>query len=51
VLESVEKLGPIELAYETYGELNAKRSNAILVLMLSPEMLMSRDKMGGGATS
>jgi homoserine O-acetyltransferase len=32
VLESVEKLGPIELAYETYGELNAKRSNAILVL-------------------
>ena len=32
MLESVEKLGPIELAYETYGELNAKRSNAILVL-------------------
>ena len=32
MLESVEKLGPIKLAYETYGELNAKRSNAILVL-------------------
>jgi homoserine O-acetyltransferase len=31
-LESGEKLGPIKLAYETYGELNAKRSNAILVL-------------------
>ena len=31
-MESVEKLGPIKLAYETYGKLNAKRSNAILVL-------------------
>jgi homoserine O-acetyltransferase/O-succinyltransferase len=32
VLESGEKLGPITLAYETYGELNADKSNAILVL-------------------
>ena len=32
VLESGEKLGPITLAYETYGRLNAARSNAILVL-------------------
>ena len=32
VLESAEKLGPITLAYETYGELNAQKSNAILVL-------------------
>ena len=31
-LESGEKLGPITLAYETYGELNAQKSNAILVL-------------------
>ena len=31
-LESGEKLGPITLAYETYGELNAEKSNAILVL-------------------
>ncbi|HIJ08392.1 TPA: homoserine O-acetyltransferase [Candidatus Bathyarchaeota archaeon] len=31
-LESGEKLGPISLAYETYGELNAVKSNAILVL-------------------
>ena len=30
-LESGEKLGPITLAYETYGELNADKSNAILV--------------------
>jgi homoserine O-acetyltransferase len=30
-LESGEKLGPITLAYETYGELNKDRSNAILV--------------------
>lgn len=30
VLESGEKLGPITLAYETYGTLNADRSNAIL---------------------
>jgi homoserine O-acetyltransferase/O-succinyltransferase len=31
-LESGEKLGPITLAYETYGELNTARSNAILVV-------------------
>ncbi len=30
-LESGRILGPITLAYETYGELNADRSNAILV--------------------
>lgn len=32
ILESGEKLGPITLAYETYGKLNAQKSNAILVL-------------------
>ncbi|PKL41218.1 MAG: homoserine O-acetyltransferase [Spirochaetae bacterium HGW-Spirochaetae-1] len=31
VLQSGKKLGPITLAYETYGELNRDRSNAILV--------------------
>ena len=31
-LESGEKLGPITIAYETYGKLNAQKSNAILVL-------------------
>jgi homoserine O-acetyltransferase len=31
-LESGEKLGPITLAYETYGELNRQKSNAILAL-------------------
>jgi homoserine O-acetyltransferase len=31
-LESGEKIGPVTLAYETYGTLNADRSNAILVL-------------------
>jgi len=31
-LESGEKLGPITLAYETYGKLNPQKSNAILVL-------------------
>lgn len=30
-LKSGEKLGPITLAYETYGELNKEKSNAILV--------------------
>jgi len=30
-LESGQKLGPITLQYETYGELNDERSNAILV--------------------
>lgn len=32
ILESGEKIGPITLAYETYGELNKKKSNAIIVL-------------------
>lgn len=32
VLESGEKLGPITLAYETYGELNHAKSNAVLIL-------------------
>src|SRR6266576_6397285 len=32
VLESGERLGPITLAYETYGQLDPKRSNAILVV-------------------
>jgi homoserine O-acetyltransferase/O-succinyltransferase len=31
-LENGEKLGPITVAFETYGELNALRSNAILIL-------------------
>src|SRR5512139_2189892 len=31
-LKNGEKLGPITVAYETYGELNDQRSNAILVL-------------------
>jgi homoserine O-acetyltransferase len=31
-LESGEKFGPIVIAYETYGELNKDKSNAILVL-------------------
>ena len=31
VLDSGEKLGPITLAYETYGKLNAEGNNAILV--------------------
>jgi len=31
-LESGQKLGPITLAYETYGQLNKRRDNAILIL-------------------
>jgi homoserine O-acetyltransferase/O-succinyltransferase len=31
-LENGEKLGPITVAYETYGEMNEDRSNAILIL-------------------
>lgn len=31
-LDSGQGLGPVTLAYETYGRLNAERSNAILVL-------------------
>jgi homoserine O-acetyltransferase/O-succinyltransferase len=31
VLESGRRLGPITLAYETYGRLNAKKNNAVLV--------------------
>ena len=43
-LESGEKLGPITLAYETYGELNAQKSNAILMLHA-----LSGDAHAGGA--
>lgn len=32
ILESGQKLGPITLAYETYGELNKDKTNAILIL-------------------
>ena len=32
ILESGEKIGPLTLAYETYGELNPEKSNAILLL-------------------
>lgn len=32
VLDNREKFGPITLAYETYGELNKDKSNAILIL-------------------
>jgi len=32
VLESGEKLGPVTLAYETYGKLNHKKNNAVLIL-------------------
>jgi len=31
-LECGRELGPVTLAYETYGELNARRSNAVLIL-------------------
>ena len=31
-LESGERLGPVTLAYETYGALNSEQSNAVLVL-------------------
>lgn len=31
-LDCGKKLGPITLAYETYGELNADKSNAVLIL-------------------
>lgn len=32
VLENGEKLGPITLAFETYGKLNKNKSNAVLIL-------------------
>ena len=31
ILESGQKLGPITVAYETYGKLNSQKSNAILI--------------------
>jgi len=38
-LESGDTLGPITLAYETYGKLNKDKSNAILACMPFPAML------------
>ncbi len=32
ILENGEKLGPIRVAYETYGKLNDQKSNAVLIL-------------------
>ena len=32
ILDSGKKLGPITIAYETYGELNPEKDNAILIL-------------------
>ena len=31
ILESGRRLGPVTLAYETYGELNSDKSNAVLI--------------------
>lgn len=42
-LECGKRLGPITLAYETYGELNANRSNALLV-----EHTLTSDAHAGG---
>ena len=44
ILESGEKLGPITLAYETFGKLNAQKTNAILVLHA-----LTGDAHAGGA--
>jgi len=35
-LQSGERLGPITLAYETYGELNSARDNAICRAVSTP---------------
>ena len=42
VLESGETLGSVTIAYETYGELNEDRSNAVLICMPFPAMRMWR---------
>lgn len=44
-LDSGETLGPITLAYETYGRLNSDRSNAILIVHA-----LSGDAHAGGLT-
>ncbi|MDD5703725.1 MAG: hypothetical protein PHU23_16950, partial [Dehalococcoidales bacterium] len=43
VLENGETLGPVTLAYETYGSLNAGKTNAVLI-----EHALSGDAHAGG---
>jgi homoserine O-acetyltransferase len=47
-LDSGVVLTPIEVAYETYGELNAARSNAILIVHAFRATRTRRAKADGG---
>ena len=54
--ECGDRIGPVTLAYETYGRLNTNKSNAILVThalpgMPMPQALIKETKIPAGGTT
>jgi homoserine O-acetyltransferase/O-succinyltransferase len=45
MLESGHTLGPVDIVYETYGQPNADRSNAILICHACPAIITRPDTM------
>jgi homoserine acetyltransferase len=52
VLENGARFGPVTLAYETYGELNADKSNVVLIpfpeILTPPAIIRKKTKSPAG---